>query len=205
MRESLAPSGGGPQFMPSLREKRLRGSSPCLSHLTAELGLRVHCAVLVTVRTDAILELFGMIVVMRPSTQHVARAGQLFVAAELTLRGAHDVRTVTEGRRSELIATSQDRARTVGLRVKSKRAGDWQPSLLEAEPGERPLSHDRFWVFVDLSQPSQRPHYYLVPEPWIQRNIREAYAEAVARHGGHRERTPESTHHKVDKDRIAQW
>jgi hypothetical protein len=140
-----------------------------------------------------------------PSNLQVARAGQFLVAAELSLLGVGDVRFIAERIRKELHATSADRRRTVEIKVKTKRAGTWQPSLREAEPQPAATENDRFWIFVDLSKPKVRPGFFVVPEPWIQRDIREVHQAYLARHGGSRAVTPDSQHHAVREDRIAEW
>jgi hypothetical protein len=142
--------------------------------------------------------------VVPPSNLQVARAGQFLVAAELSLLGAADVSFVEERRRKELHATSAD-GRTIEIKVKTKRSGDWQPSLREAEPQPAATENERFWIFVDLSKPEARPGFFVVPEPWMQRDIREVHQAYLARHGGHRALTPASKHHAVREDRIAEW
>jgi hypothetical protein len=141
---------------------------------------------------------------VRPSNPQVARAGRFLVAAELSLLGA-DVRFIAESRRKELHATSADRRRTVEIKVKTRRAGTWQPSLREAEPQAAGSENERFWIFVDLSKPNVRPGFFVVPEPWIQQDIREVHEAYLARHGGHRAVTEDSEHHSVSEDRIAEW
>jgi hypothetical protein len=140
----------------------------------------------------------------RLSTQQVARAGQFLVAAELSLRGARGVGLTTEGRRTEIRATSSD-GRALAIRVKTRRAGTWQPKLSEAEPQPDDDQSHRFWIFVDLSERSSRPTYYVVPEPWIQSDIRATHREYLDRHGGQRAETPDSQHHAVDEGRIEEW
>jgi hypothetical protein len=83
--------------------------------------------------------------------------------------------------------------------------GTWQPKLGEAEPHPDDDQSHRFWIFVDLTKRSSRPTYYVVPEPWIQADIRETHREYIARHGGQRARTPDSDHHSVDEGRIHEW
>ena len=111
---------------------------------------------------------------------------------------------MTEGRRTEIHATSPD-GRALAIRVKTKRAGTWQPSLREADPRLADDQRDRFWIFADLGNQSSRPTYYVVPEPWIQSDIRATHREYLDRHGGHRAETPDSQHHAVEEGRIKEW
>jgi hypothetical protein len=126
------------------------------------------------------------------------------VAAELTRRGARDVGSTKHGRRTEVRATGPD-GRILEIRVKTGRVGTWQPKLGEAEPHPDDDQSHRFWIFVDLTKRRSRPTYYVVPEPWIQSDIRETHREYIARHGGQRARTPGSDHHSVDEGRIHEW
>jgi hypothetical protein len=126
------------------------------------------------------------------------------VAAELTRRGARDVGLTRHGRRTEIRATSPDGS-ALEIRVKTRRVGTWQPKLGEAEPHPDDEQSHRFWIFVDLTKRSSRPTYYVVPEPWIQSDIRETHREYIARYGGQRARTPDSDHHSIDEGRIQEW
>ncbi len=91
--------------------------------------------------------------------QQVASTGRDLVARELRDRGARDVQEVAEGRRKELRAVNPA-GRRIGIRVKTKRAGTWQPSLREADGDFSQAGVDRAWVFVDLG--GSRPAFYVV-------------------------------------------
>jgi hypothetical protein len=137
------------------------------------------------------------------TSRQVAKAGQHFVAARLYLGGARDVRFVVDGQRTELRVADATGRLVAALKVKTKRAGTWQPSLREAQPlenGDVP----RYWVLVELSGDGD-PAFFVVPEPWIQRDIRDAHEASIARHGGHREHTPDSLHHALPRNRVEQW
>jgi hypothetical protein len=60
-----------------------------------------------------------------------------------------------------------------------------------------------FWVFVDLAE--RQPAFYVAPEWWVRNDIYEAHRAYLARHGGHRAQTEDSTYHAIQPDRVHQW
>lgn len=142
-------------------------------------------------------------VMKKPTTHQVAQAGQHFVAAELHRRGAHAVTFAGNMPRIDVLATNIEQTRTVGIQVKTKTARDWQTTLKEEQGVQAGDSH--FWIFVDLGAASGAPEYYVVPEEWIERNIKETHQAYLDRHGGKRARSPLSKHHSIQKNRIEQW
>ena len=58
---------------------------------------------------------------------------------------------------------------------------------------------------MDLSKPDAKPSFFVMPEAWIQRDIRETHDAYVAQHGGRRPVAVDSVHHALSEDRIADW
>lgn len=142
----------------------------------------------------------------KPSPHQVALAGRHLVAAELLRRGASHVTLDTEVRGVDLLASSRDRAWTVGIKVKTKRTGNWQATI-GRWPSRQPGSPDAyFWVFVDLGEePGMKPSFFIIPERWIQEDIDRAHREYLEAHGGSRPQSPSSKHHSIEPQRIERW
>lgn len=87
------------------------------------------------------------------------------------------------------------------VRVISRRAGDWQTSIREGDTST--VSGTRFWVFVDLAQ--GMPSYYVAPESWVVDDIHTEHEEYLARNGGRRAQTEDSTHHRIQTSRVQRW
>lgn len=128
------------------------------------------------------------------------RAGEQAVIDETHRRGAAPVEAVPGRRR--YLTVKRDGA-LYKLRVKARRSGTWQSNTNEAEPGSGQDKPTRFWVFVDLAE--RPPAFYIAPEWWIKDDIHESHEAYLARHGGHRARTEESTHHAIPLERISEW
>ena len=84
------------------------------------------------------------------------------------------------------------------VQVFSRRSGDWQ--LTDAT---QPLVPDTdAVVFVDFSvEPTQ---FYPVPAAWFREDVAKRYAAHLARVGT-RPRNPDSRHHAVHTEHVAQW
>jgi len=142
----------------------------------------------------------------KPNTQQVSRAGEHFVAAELHRRGAYAVTFAGNMPRIDILATSTEQTRTAAIQVKTMSAGSWQTSIKRGRAREVPTEVEtHFWVFVELKKPPAHPEFYVVPEWWIENDIHEAHNAYLAKHGGHRAVTEESTHHAIRRSRIQQW
>jgi len=107
---------------------------------------------------------------------------------------------IVEGRAEVLLARDGERRR---VRVSAKRRGTWQTSTRYGQEIAPPEMAGRLWIFVDLGGPQSE--YYVVPESWMVEDIHAVHAAYLANHGGRRARSPKSTHHAIDVDRIAQW
>jgi hypothetical protein len=60
-----------------------------------------------------------------------------------------------------------------------------------------------FWIFLDLT--ASEPGFYIVPSWWMKNDIHCDHARYLERHGGHRAKTPDSTHHRITTERITKW
>lgn len=139
-----------------------------------------------------------------PTSQQVARSGVHFVAAELHWRGANAEVSPPGRSQNEIVATDVKRSREVVVYVKTKRVGDWHTDASKGRREGTVSADGRFWVFVDL-EPANAPAFYVAPAAWVEDNIYREHQAFLARHGGHRPRTPTSTHHGIKIERIAQW
>ena len=137
---------------------------------------------------------------MATSNISTNRAGEHALVGELSRRGASSIEVIP-GRRRVLKVVHRGRAYT--LRVKARRSGTWQARTSDGEPRAEEIEPTRFWVFVDLAE--RPPMLYIAPDWWVRNDIFLAHREYLARHGGHRARTDESTHHAVPLDRITEW
>jgi len=142
--------------------------------------------------------------VRKPTTHQVSKAGQHFVAAELNRRGANA--SVSDERRTTILATNTERTRSVTILVKTMTTHAWQASITQGRKRSEPTAEEgRFWIFVDLEQSPGQPEYYIVPEWWIENDIYMVHQRLLSEHGGHRAKTDESTHHAIERSRIEEW
>jgi hypothetical protein len=141
----------------------------------------------------------------KPNIQQVSRAGEHFVAAELHRRGAY-ASFARDTQRANILATNTERIRTASIQVKTMTTHAWQTSITRGRKREEPAEGDtHFWVFVELTKPPAQPEFYVVPEWWIENDIYRVHQEYLARHGGQRAQTKDSTHHAIEPSRIEQW
>jgi hypothetical protein len=141
----------------------------------------------------------------KPNPQQGARSGEHFVAAELHRRGAYAVTFAGNMPEIDILASDVGQNRTVAIQVKTKRSGTWQTTLREWTARVPEVAETRFWVFVDLHKTETPPAYFVVPEKWIQDDIKRAHKAYLERHGGQRARTPASNHHAIRLSRIKEW
>jgi hypothetical protein len=141
----------------------------------------------------------------RGRAQQVARAGEFFVAAELSRRGAHAAVYVGNMPRIDLVASSVDQIRTASIQVKTRTAGSWHARTTDGRPSKKKRGETHFWIFVDIFNNKAKPDFYIMPEWWIANDIHERHAAYLKRYGGKRKHGGDSTHHSINLDRIAQW
>ena len=141
---------------------------------------------------------------MKLTTAQVGRAGEFFVAAEIHRRGGYAVTFAGNMPGIDIIASDADHMRRVTLQVKTRTAGSWHAQVpRDAQQGLPVSDESAFWAFVDLSAPA--PAYFIAPRWWVRNDIYEAHTAFLARHGGVRPQTPESSHHAIRLPRIGQW
>ncbi len=130
------------------------------------------------------------------------RSGRNLVENELIMRGAGSVQTVGT-QQIRLRATSQDGSRTVIIKVKTKRKGNWHTSANEGiVVNTTAENEEQFWVFVEFDD---EPKFWIVPDRWIRSNIQKTHEEYLREHGGHRPINDDSDHHSINNYRIQEW
>ena len=138
------------------------------------------------------------------SSHDVNLEGRKIVEAELLRRGASSV-TSHGTRKVHLCATSSNNSRTVELKVKVKRKGNWHTRIEEGKVIDSPLSPEdvrSFWLLLDLGG---QPRYWIVPEWWIRNHIHETYQPYLNKHGGHRPKNDNSNHHAIYESQLKKW
>lgn len=133
------------------------------------------------------------------------RAGEYFVAAELSRRGAYAVTFAGNMPGIDVVASNVTRTKTVFIQVKARRAGSWQTSIHKGKQAKKKIDETFFWVFVDIRPQLKCPEYYIVPQWWIQRDIYNTHQAYLQKHGGKRAKNSQSTHHSIYLNRIEEW
>lgn len=91
--------------------------------------------------------------------QQTARAGEYFVAGELSRRGAYAVTFAGSMPRIDILASSFTRTRTANIQVKTRRLGSWQASTNEGRLSRPDPNETHFWIFVDIGTSLDQPSY----------------------------------------------
>lgn len=135
-----------------------------------------------------------------PTAQQVGRSGELFVAAEISRRGAIASLFLTNTPRVDIIASNNDQTRLINIQVKTKgpRSSVWQWSVrkLREELRKEPGDQIDFIVFVGLNNLSEPPVYYVCP-------LREFVEAKDIRHSDWELRYTEKHGKKVDSDHLS--
>ena len=138
--------------------------------------------------------------IVKPSTYHVGQAGEYFVLAELHRRGANAVKFSGNLPSIDLIAIIPGKSQHIEIQVKTKRTGTWQTSIKHGTEG---TADYRFWVLVDIgTDTTQPPKYYIIPDLWMRKHIVKQHKANLAKHGGRRKETPESTHSAIKQQDV---
>lgn len=95
---------------------------------------------------------------MKLDNQSIASAGQYFVCAELSRRGAIASLTVGNTQGIDVLAASKDRKRSAFIQVKTTQQSSWILGVRDT----RPSGDNTFYVFVRF-QGTALPEYYIVP------------------------------------------
>jgi hypothetical protein len=134
----------------------------------------------------------------------VGRAGEFFVAAEIHRRGGYAVTFAGNMPGIDILASDTNHVRKISIQVKTRTTGTWHAQVPRDAQQSIPVPDESaFWAFVDLSD--ELPQYYFAPRWWMRNDIYDTHVAFLARHGGTRPRTPQSTHHAISVARIAQW
>jgi hypothetical protein len=124
------------------------------------------------------------------------------VVEEVTRRGWH-ARVEQDGNKREVVVTGDGDAGEVRLVVRARTAGTWQTKASYGEPRAEEEHPTTFWVFVHLALGTAL--CYVVPEWWIRNDISEKHDDYLRSRGGTRPGNPDSDHHAIGTDRVAQW
>ena len=124
------------------------------------------------------------------------------IVDEIVRRGGQ-ARIERRGAKKEIIARSPESTRDVVILVRARTRGDWQAQASQGREREPEEVSTRFWVMVDLF--ADATNFYVVPEWWIQNDIREKYEAYLAHHGGTRPVNEKSDHAKIETARVQEW
>lgn len=137
------------------------------------------------------------------STKEVGEKAKSLVAAKVAELGA--AIEIPKGNKNIVLAKPRNGNRTLLIRVKSRRSGDWQIPTTEGRSPEEIVDEREFWVLVDFTVYPDNPDYYIMSGNWLRRNIYEDHQNYLLSHGGNRPITPKSTHHKVRLENVERW
>jgi hypothetical protein len=139
----------------------------------------------------------------------VNERGIAAVVEEVTRRGGH-ARVEQDGNKREVVVTGDSDSDSDGgnptevrLVVRARTAGTWQTKASYGEPRAEEEHPTTFWVLVHLA--SGKAFCYVVPEWWIRNDISEKHDDYLRSRGGTRPVSPDSDHHAIGTDRVAQW
>jgi hypothetical protein len=157
----------------------------------------------------------------------VNERGIAAVVDEVTRRGGH-ARVEQDGNKREVVVTGNGNANGDGdsdtggdtdsdsdgdtggkgngevrLVVRARTAGTWQTKASYGEPRAEEEHPTTFWVLVHLA--SGKAFCYVIPEWWIRNDISEKHDDYLRSSGGTRPVSPDSDHHAIGTDRVAQW
>jgi hypothetical protein len=136
--------------------------------------------------------------------QQVSQAGELLVAIEINLRGAYAAQFSGNMPGIDLVAIDVPRTRLVGIQVKTRTSGQgWQINTRRGRARVPTPNETVYWVFVDLK--THPAEFYVAPEWWVENAIHERNEWYLARHGGTRPVTPDSTHGLLVDSVLAEW
>lgn len=136
------------------------------------------------------------------TAQDTAQKGIAAATAELERRGAR-VERAGGSRSRNWLRVSLPGVASADVYVKTRASGTWQTDVRKGTPGAERAGERQFWMFVDLT--TDPAAFYIAPSWWVENDIYETYEADLARFGGSRPRSPQSTHHGIREERIAQW
>jgi hypothetical protein len=136
--------------------------------------------------------------------QQVARAGEMFVAAEIHRRGGYAVTFAGNMPGIDILASDLADTRRISIQVKEKSSGSWHARFPKdaAECSEDP-AETSFWVFVDLG--GEHPAYFIAPRWWVRNDIWQDHTAYLSRFEKEHGHPRESTHHGIRTRRVERW
>lgn len=140
-------------------------------------------------------------------SQQVARAGELFVAAELNKRGGIATLYLTNTPRVDVIATDQMQRKTASIQVKSKSSSStqWQLNIDKLKEESQRANESDFIVLVDLGDDSSPPSYYVCSLKQFAAERLKRHEHWLKAHGGSRPSGSKSPHHAVRPQDVVGW
>jgi len=136
--------------------------------------------------------------------QQVARAGEMFVAAEIHRRGGYAVTFAGNMPGIDILASDLADTRRISIQVKAKSSGSWHARFPRdaAQCGADP-AETSFWVFVDLG--GEHPAYFVAPRWWVRNDIWQDHTAYLDRYQLKHGHARESEHHGIQVRRVEQW
>lgn len=132
----------------------------------------------------------------------VGVSGEYFVAAELSRRGYVAAVTLRNTRGVDIVATSVDASRSVGIQVKANRGNDKHWML--NEKAEKSYSDTLFFVFVNLRGSGEHPDYHVVESKVVAKYISRSHKKWLAT-PGRRGKSHRDTSLRVFADRKNEY
>lgn len=128
--------------------------------------------------------------------------GKQLVVNKLSGIGARVV--VVAGNANRLTACGRKSTQEISLRVKTCKNGPWHIPVSEGSKARERTGDTDFWVLVDITDIHQ-PRFYIIPDNWLRNYIYTRHQAFLMAHGGTRPISPDSDHHQVTVDDVAQW
>jgi hypothetical protein len=139
--------------------------------------------------------------------QQVARAGELFVAAELNKRGAMATLYLTSTPRVDVVATDSNQHNSVSIQVKTKspRSKVWQANIEKLRLESEKAGESDFLILVDLGTDKEAPTYFICPLQQVAAEQLQKHEAWLLGHGGRRPRGSDSPHTSITVDDVTKW
>ena len=118
---------------------------------------------------------------MKVDNQSIASAGQYFVCAELSRRGAIASLTMGNTQGIDVLAASKDGKKSAFIQVKTTRQSKWILGVRDTQPS----SDNMFYIFVRY-RGIELPEYYIVPAKVVAETLvrrHEAFLRTPGRRG----------------------
>lgn len=113
-------------------------------------------------------------------------AGEHFVCAELSRRGYLASLTLRNTRGIDILASSADASRQVGIQVKTMRHGHGERRWLLNKKADDFAANNLFYVFVNLPD-AGLPSFYVVPSNVVADYVKQLHADWLAMSRTHKE------------------